>query len=98
MPLREHESPHRLPHSLYFHDPKCLAYTMTHFVMQLNNYAQTNRLVVTWVELQIGPSTAPTWQCTAYVNGVQCGRGHGVNKSAAREIAAEAALMLFHRK
>ncbi|KAI0334474.1 hypothetical protein GY45DRAFT_1367644 [Cubamyces sp. BRFM 1775] len=63
-----------------------------HWTMELNNFCAKNRMTCSWVEGQCGPRNAPTWTVSAFINGIEYGRGSSLTKTAAKEIAAETAL------
>ncbi|KZT08417.1 uncharacterized protein LAESUDRAFT_811503 [Laetiporus sulphureus 93-53] len=68
--------------------------------MQLNNWLQANskRNALTWDVSTSGPKHAPTWTAIAYIDGVQYGRGTGVSRNVATEIAAEQTLTALKRQ
>ncbi|KAI0778654.1 hypothetical protein BD413DRAFT_609235 [Trametes elegans] len=66
-----------------------------HWRMELNNYAQKQRIAISWQEISTGPKNAPTWIVTVFINGQQYGRAESAVKASARELAAEQALSIL---
>jgi len=64
--------------------------------MHLNNWLQGrygSTRYLTWDAVQVGPQHSGYWMVTAYLNNIEYGRGSGVTRGEAADMAAEQALI-----
>ncbi|KAK7026170.1 hypothetical protein R3P38DRAFT_1023471 [Favolaschia claudopus] len=59
----------------------------------LNNAAQQYGYIISYEDTSTGPLHSLTWASRVFVNSIEYGRGTGLNRGAAREKAAKAALV-----
>ncbi|KAK0207568.1 hypothetical protein IW262DRAFT_1469367 [Armillaria fumosa] len=67
-----------------------------HYRQDLNNYAIRAGLTLTYEETSSGPLNAVTWTVTAYIGGVEHGKGVSTSKGQAKEIAAYNAMVTLN--
>ncbi|PBK86267.1 hypothetical protein ARMGADRAFT_1169225 [Armillaria gallica] len=65
----------------------------THYRQDLNNYAIQAGLTLTYKEASEGPQHSITWTVTAYIGGVEHGKGVSGSKGQAKEIASYNAMV-----